>query len=356
MLRQTVICIILLVCCSSSLFSKPKNKYLPENTGRNLVANLLDRKEIMMYRSDFLNTFHYAEACAELGAVQLAQELHDSLLLTNLDKKYKSVINDLDTLHFSHVDANVLGIIPLTLYQWNKNPDYLKKGLALANQQWKNPLPDGLSNQTRYWIDDIFMIGSLQVEAYKVTGETEYLNRAAREIRAYLVKLQQPNGLFFHGPNAHFFWGRGNGWVAAGMTELLSVLPPDHKDYQFILECYRRMMDSLVHFQSSSGLWRQLIDKKDAWEETSSSAMFGYALCEGVNKGLLTHAKFRKAYKKAWNALVDRMDGEANLIGVCEGTGQSQNIDYYLSRSKIMGDLHGQAPMLWFANALLEKE
>jgi hypothetical protein len=32
---------------------------------------------------------------------------------------------------------------------------------------------------------------------------------------AYLDRLQQTNGLFFHAPDSPFYWSRGNGWVAA---------------------------------------------------------------------------------------------------------------------------------------------
>ena len=81
--------------------------------------------------------------------------------------------------------------------------------------------PDGLSSQTRWWIDDMYMISELQLQAYRATGEAKYLERAAREMVAYLDKLQQPNGLFFHAPDVPFFWGRGDGWVAVGMTEML---------------------------------------------------------------------------------------------------------------------------------------
>jgi unsaturated rhamnogalacturonyl hydrolase len=45
---------------------------------------------------------------------------------------------------------------------------------------------------------------------------------------AYLDKLQQTNGLFYHAPDAPFYWSRGNGWVAAGMAELLRSLPENH--------------------------------------------------------------------------------------------------------------------------------
>jgi len=38
---------------------------------------------------------------------------------------------------------------------------------------------------------------------------------------------------------------------------------------------------------------------------------------------------------------------------VCQGTGKKNDLQYYLDRERITGDLHGQAPVLWCATALL---
>jgi len=36
------------------------------------------------------------------------------------------------------------------------------------------PLPDGLTRETRWWVDDAFMIGSLQIQAYRATKDPKY--------------------------------------------------------------------------------------------------------------------------------------------------------------------------------------
>src|SRR5438105_15608256 len=103
-------------------------------------------------------------------------------------------------------------------------------------------MKEGLSWQTRYWIDDTYVITLLQLQAFRATAKRLYLDRATRELVAHLKKLQQPNGLFFHALDVPFFWGRGNGWVAAGMTEMLGSLPESHPEQPLILACYRKMM------------------------------------------------------------------------------------------------------------------
>ena len=79
---------------------------------------------------------------------------------------------------------------------------------------------NGYTWQTRMWIDDMYMISLLQAQAYRAINNRKYIDRAAKEMVLYLDSLQKPNGLFYHAPDAPFFWGRGNGLMAAGMTEL----------------------------------------------------------------------------------------------------------------------------------------
>lgn len=197
------------------------------------------------------------------------------------------------------------------------------------------------------------MIGCLQVQAYRATGNMVYLERAALEIDAYIKKLQQPNGLFYHGMNAPFYWGRGNGWVAAGFAELLSVLPITNPHYNAILTAYKKMMETLVNNQGEDGMWHQLIDNKASFKETSSTAMFGFAITVGVKKGLLSEKTYSLAYQKAWNALTTYINPDGKVRQVCVGTGQSTDANFYLTRPTVVGDLHGQAPILWFAFSIL---
>lgn len=308
----------------------------------------------MMYVTDDFTGIHYAEAAVGYAALKFAATTHDKDLLAALAKRYQIVPGTENLLAAGHVDANVYGILPLELYLVRGDKQKLKVGLELADAQWNEPRKDGLSTQTRFWIDDVWMINSLQVQAWRATGETQYLDRAALQTEIYLRELQQDNGLFYHGKQAHFHWGRGNGWVAAGLAELLSELPRKHSRYRFILRRYTKMMDALLKYQAEDGMWRQLIDKPDSWKESSATAMFGFAIATGVERNILVGKKYSEAYQKAWEGLATYINAEGKLREVCVGTGQSQDINYYLQRPRTTGDLHGQAPLLWFAEALLE--
>ena len=168
-------------------------------------------------------------------------------------------------------------------------------------------------------------------------------------------ELQRPNGLVYHAPDVPFYWGRGNGWMAAGMSELLRCLPKKHKDRARILEGYQKMMKSLKEYQNADGLWNQLIDKSDCWTESSGSAMFTFAFIMGVKNGWLDAEEYAPAARKAWLALVPYVNEKNQVREVCVGTNKKNDLQYYYDRPRRTGDYHGQGPVLWCTVALLEK-
>jgi len=165
-----------------------------------------------------------------------------------------------------------------------------------------------------------------------------------------------------------YYWSRGDGWVAAGVTELLSDLPADHPLYAKIFAGYQKMMAGLLKYQGDDGLWKQLIDHPEAWTETSGSAMFTFAFVSGVKNGWLDAKTYGPAARKAWLGLVKNIDANGNIANVCSGTNKysaatngPDPIAYYLNRPVDKGPqmltsdvLHGNAPVLWTATALLE--
>ena len=301
-------------------------------------------------------TIVYPEVCAWYGALAFAQTSGDRDLVNRLIRRFDPLMTPAEAALVPaerHVDFSVFGALPLEIYLQTKERRYLDLGLSFADRQWETPTTDGLTSESRYWIDDLYMITAVQVQAYRVTGDTRYLDRAALEMVAYLDRLQQPNGLFYHAPDTPFYWGRGNGWVAAGMTELLRSLPANHPRRERILVSYRKMMQSLLPLQAPDGLWRQLLDHPEAWTETSATGMFTFAIITGVQQGWLDEKSYAPAARQGWLGLVRSLDDQGDVANVCEGTSKNNDLQYYLDRKRLTGDLHGQAPILWSAAAFL---
>lgn len=312
----------------------------------------------------------YFEVCTWYGALTFAKESHSKRLAEQLVKRFEPLFNEEAHLQPipDHVDYTVFGALPLELYIQLKDNRYLTMGKRYADAQWGPPegprvVPEshmyyekGLTWQTRLWIDDMYMITMVQAQAFRATGDRKYIARAADEMVFYLDTLQRSNGLFYHGPDVPFFWGRGNGWMAAGMTELLRALPEDNQHYARILGSYQKMMATLLSYQTDDGMWRQLVDDNTSWPETSGTGMFTFAMITGVKNGWLDASVYAPAARKGWLALVSYLNANAEIQEVCEGTGKKNDRQYYLDRKRITGDFHGQAPVLWCATALLRKE
>jgi len=97
----------------------------------------------------------------------------------------------------------------------------------------------------------------------------------------------------------------------------------------------------------------QLVDHQESWEETSGSAMFTFAFVTGVDLGWLPADTYGPAARRAWLALANKVDSEGLISDVCVGTGAKNDLQHYLDRPRAIGDLHGQAPLLWTATALV---
>jgi unsaturated rhamnogalacturonyl hydrolase len=302
---------------------------------------------------------HYAEVCTWYGALTFAARAGDPDLRERLIRKYDPLLQAEGSPRISteaHVDHRVFGAVPLEIYRQTGDPRYLAPGKRLADAQWASPTPDGITAEARCWIDDMYMITLLQTQAARATGNPEYTDRAARAMAAYLDRLQQPNGLFVHAPDAPFYWSRGNGWMAAGAAELLRALPDPHPLRPRILAGFRRMTAALVPLQGADGMWRQLLDRPQAWPESSGTGMFAFAFVTGVQRGWLEREPFAAAARRAWLGLAARIDGGGRVTDVCAGTPKGHTAAYYLGRPRVTGDRHGQAPILWCASAFLRPQ
>ena len=358
----TIILSTALPVAAQSYFSKWPAGSSPQEVGKRVAENFVARK--LEVEEGKRKSLIYPEACGWYGALTVAKLTNDQDLQRRLVAKFDPLLGE----HAAwispdaHVDMRVIGIIPLEIYLQTKQQKYLDLGRGLADKQWDKTTPDGITAEARYWIDDMFMIPAVQVQAFRATNDRKYLDRAAMTMAAYLDKLQQPNGLFFHAADSPFYWGRGNGWVAAGMAELLRSLPKNHPQRARILKGYLTMMASLLKYQAADGLWRQLIDHPDVWAETSSTGMFTFAMVTGVKNGWLPAKTYGPAARRAWLGLVKHLDKDANVTDVCVGTNKANaevgsdpqvQLKYYLDRQRRTGDLHGQSPILWSASALM---
>jgi unsaturated rhamnogalacturonyl hydrolase len=201
------------------------------------------------------------------------------------------------------------------------------------------------------WCDDLYMSTPFLCRYAQLTGNSDYLNDAANQFLLYKKYLYMPEKQYMSHVYDFKFnrqtgvaWGRGNGWVLFSLTELLEVLPADHSRREELLTFFRELSEGYLRLQGKNGLWHQVLDVPESYEETSCTSMFLYAFARGVRYGwLLDPTPYTTAVMRAWEGMLRiSIDKLGNVYGVCRGSGYSFSVQYYKDElSWNLNDTHG---------------
>lgn len=242
-----------------------------------------------------------------------------------------------------------------------------EKAVAERIADWilnkQDRLPDGTLWRSRamggtVWPDDLYMSCPFIVRWAKFTGGKKYLDDAANQIIHQAELEQDADGLFFHGyfvgekKHAPFKWGRGNGWVMVATVEVLSALPEDHPLRGKLIEILRKQLAGLKPLQAPDGMWRQVLDKPELWEETSCTAMFAYGIARAVNRGWIEPSNMAIA-RKAFAGISKHVTADGAVTGTCAGTNIGTTLDFYENRPRPDDDPHGRGPVLLAGTEIL---
>jgi rhamnogalacturonyl hydrolase YesR len=233
--------------------------------------------------------------------------------------------------------------------------DYISTG--------QSRLPDGTlwrpAEGNTIWADDLYMSCPFLIRWYRYTGDQRFLDDAARQVRNIAGYLQDTNGVWFHGyfVTNHtvngFKWGRANGWAMVANTEVLSVMPLDDTNRLPMLDILRRQIEGIKPLQAPDGLWRQVLDNTNLWEETSCTAMFAYSIARAVNRGWIDPSNMAIA-RTAFAAIAQQhIQTNGVITGTCEGTGIGTTLSFYANRTTPSDDMHGRGPVMLAGSEIL---
>ncbi len=291
--------------------------------------------------------------------IDLLNSLSNFYRNKNKEEQGKSLVKSILQPH-SLDDAGALCVAMIKLEQENAKPE-IKPAISnfvdfIMHKEYR--LKDGTFARQRplkntVWLDDMFM--SVPAIAYmgKATGDIKYYDEAAKQILLFSRKMfDNQKNIFIHGwiedseiqPKYH--WARANGWAIMAITEVLNVLPKNHKDRKSILDLYYKHIQGLAALQSGTGFWHQLLDKSDTYLETSATAIFTYSIVKGINNGWLDYEAFGPMALLAWEALSTKIDEEGKIHGTCVGTGMGLDPAFYYYRPVSPYAAHSYGPML----------
>lgn len=306
--------------------------------GLRVAANKLGREQEMIpYFSDWMKQF---VRLVDYGKFERTKNGSWSRFMTPAGK-----IDNLDNI----------GTIGMNLAEYyfmtgDREAKYLLQLLA-DNLSYIVPrFSDRTFNRTKtMWTDDTYMCLPFFVRLGNLTGEIRYFDDILDQVRGFDKRMwMEDQELFSHiffvneeTPN-RIPWGRGNGWVALSLSEVLLYLPKDYHGYDEILGVFQKFVKGILrHRDSETKIWHQVVNNSESYTEASGSTMFITALARGVREGWID-ASLKDTVTESWNALLHHcVDSDLNLHGVCMGSGCSMEEEYYMNLGTITNDDHG---------------
>ena len=227
-------------------------------------------------------------------------------------------------------------------------------GLYMGAAFYAEYLATFASDDYEAWSDIALQFTTIHTHTYDAEKSLNYHGWSAKpsDANSFWANADGP----FKGCSKEF-WGRGMGWYAAALVDVLDFMPREHPDYEAIAEIFGQVVEGICRWQDSqSGVWYQLLQYDDSFVsakghrnylEASASCMFTYALLKGMRLGLLDSAKFSPVAKKAYDGLLATFITEnasgVDIHNICRSAGlgpsnkreRNGTADYYLDGSDV---------------------
>jgi len=236
-----------------------------------------------------------------------------------------------------HADDYCVGQTYIELYRKYKEKRMIDPIRDYLDQIIKNPAKGELrfentdtywSTQRWSWCDALFMGPTVWAKMANVTGKRKYLDFLYKEYKATTDYLYDKDEDLYYRDSDYFtkkeangtkvFWGRGNGWVFAGLPIIIRELPAKYEHREYFVNIYKKMAAKLLKLQSADGFWHaSLLDPASYPNpEMSATSFFIYGMAWGINNGYLDKETYLPAIVKGWKSMVTSVwpDGKVGFI------------------------------------------
>lgn len=228
-------------------------------------------------------------------------------------------------VRFPHADDQAIGQAYLDLFATDHVAAHAAATKAVMDRLVARP---DEAKPVWWWCDALFMAPPVLVRMAAITGDHKYIDYMNKEwkITADLL-YDKDEHLYFrddrfldlakqHEANGKkVFWSRGDGWVVAGLANILEYLPANDPARPMYEKQFKDMIEKIASLQPADGLWRTGLLDAEAYKmpEVSGSGFFTFAMAYGINHGLLDRAKYEPIVKKSWTAMVSHVYADGRL-------------------------------------------
>lgn len=261
--------------------------------------------------------------------------------------------------------CGTIGVSMIETYEMTGNPRLLPVIHAIGDAVMTHipRFEDGtFFRVTTMWADDLYMSCPFLVRLFRLTGDKAYEEQVHLQVEGFRKRLwmeeeQIFSHIYFPGEErmSGIPWGRGNGWIAVTLTEILTLLPEKNPHWEEELLLFQRFMEGVLACQDASGMWHQVLNRPDSYLETSCTAMFLLSIARGIRHGWLEEGRYRPCAEKAWEALLTHsVDAAGDVYGVCLGSGCAKDAEYYKQLPAKKNDDHGTGIVMMAAAELMK--
>ena len=300
------------------------------------LSKKLDRKDVESAMRKVAD-WQLAQAASKFNQQWTYAALYDGLLAVSRetgDQRYSDAVTKISegfdwkllNDRFLHADDEALGQAYLDLYRLQQEPRRMFSTQEVMDRLVAEPVDP--AKPIWWWCDALFMAPPVLARMYAITGNKKYLDTLDRNwvVTSKLLYSEQES-LFFRDSRyltrkekngKPLFWARGNGWVLAGLVNVLEFMPKDYPTRERYVTQFRQIATRIAQLQAADGLWKPGLLDPDAYSvsEVSGSAFYTYAMAWGINEKILDKKVFGSVVARAWAGMVSHIyeDGRLGAI------------------------------------------
>ena len=203
------------------------------------------------------------------------------------------------------------------------------------------------------WADAVFMSPPVFAHLSKITNDPRFLEFMHKEFWIMTDYLYDTDYDLYLRDSRYFtrldkqgrriFWGRGNGWVLAGLARTIDFIPETDPQRVKYIDLFKKLSLSLLNYQNPDGSWPSSLLEAgaDAHSETSATGLLAFGLAWGINNEHLKDAKYQVSVAKAWQSIVKNIEpngkvGYVQQVAYAPGSATKDDTQLYGSGAVLL--------------------